>query len=87
MPRQIGPGSRKEVRTARLDCPKPGDVVIAREVVDCGLWYVVRAFPGTPQLLCASREAALALVKAFAQRQRVEIWEGEGETYSRIDGD
>ena len=74
-----------EVRPGGEGCPAPGDVIIARDGVNSNPWHTVREFPRTAQLLCVSREAALKLAKAFAQRQRVEIWEAEGATYSRID--
>lgn len=82
--RRVGPESA-EARPGGQNCPAPGDVIIARDAVNSTPWHTVREFPRTAQLLCVSREAALKLAKSFAQRQRVEIWEAEGATYSRID--
>jgi hypothetical protein len=48
-------------------------------------WHTVREFPGTAQILCTSREAALRLAKAYAHRHRIDIWNDHAGTFSRID--
>jgi hypothetical protein len=65
--------------------PTAGDVILAREPVKSSPWYTVREFPGTAQILCASREGALKLAKPYAHRHRVGIWDDQAGIFTRID--
>jgi hypothetical protein len=65
--------------------PRNGDVVVVREQ-DSAIPYTVRQRPATVQQLGASsREEAIRLARAFAQRQGVDLWHSEDGAYRLLE--
>jgi hypothetical protein len=54
-----------------------GDVVIAPEVRDSHLVYVLRVEGGTDQLTYHTRTQATATAIEYARRQKVNVWYGD----------
>ena len=54
--------------------PDDGDVVVRRYVRDGRRVFVLHTVPGPEQWVAGSREDAVGLAAAFAERQHVRVW-------------
>ncbi len=53
--------------------PRHGDIIVAADATS-PRYYAIRQVPGTPQVSWASREQALEVAIAYAQRHAVDLW-------------
>lgn len=64
--------------------PRPGDIVIAREVRHPSVRYTIALFGRQPQLSCGDRDKALKIARTYATRQQVDIWEQSGGRFTSV---
>lgn len=84
---QLGGNHRQDVgerRPVLTPLPRDGDVVVTYENRSPACFAVCQA-PGVVQLSASTREGALRLARAFAQKHELDLWFREDGTYRLLE--
>ena len=64
--------------------PRPGDLVITREVSHPCVRYTIGRLDKPPQLSCENRDKALKIARTYAAKEAVGIWENAAGEFTSL---
>jgi hypothetical protein len=65
--------------------PKPGDIILRREVGNPHAHYAVREFPGLAQVSYRSFEMALGVATRFARQIGADVWHEQDGVFTLVE--